>query len=207
MPVPFSFTRHVLRCPRQNLQINSKAITVQLQFLCAMLLCSSRHWQLFHNEFISACGGKYFTVLSSPLQAARETPLAGKRGVGGGWSRAASWLWICSMEEELRTSSLSRFKIQLHPGHEHCPSVSNLLRLLCSGGCTRLQGCSERDSPTREDEKPLAASFSFREGGAGWTGRSWSRCSRWIPLVPLCCPSPFRVCNVMMQSVCSVPGQ
>lgn len=69
----FSFTRHVLQCPRQNLRINSKAITVQLPSLCAMLLCSSRHWQLFHNKFISACGGKYFTVVSSVLQAAHET--------------------------------------------------------------------------------------------------------------------------------------
>lgn len=108
--LPFSFSHRVLQCQRQNhhLRINSKAIKVHLQFLRVMLLCSSLHWQLFYNKFISSSRGKYFTVLPSLLPADRETvdPLAGKRGVRDFRSPVAGRLRISSMKEELPACSL-----------------------------------------------------------------------------------------------------
>lgn len=114
-------------------------------------------------------------------------PLAGKRGVRGIFG--AEQLHGCGFAAWRRSCeppACSHFKIQLHPGHEHCPSMNNLLRFLCSGGLKHLQGCCEHDSPTQEDEKPLAASFvQQKRSGLDRQVRS----GQWIPLVPLCCPS------------------
>lgn len=41
----------------------------------------------------------------------------------------------------------------------------------------------------------------------GWQVPAPAAAYGWIPSVPLCYRSPFGVCNLPMQSVCSVPGQ